>query len=166
MHLLFPSTFNRKDDECDIEDGWIDGWGGINVSWYKKLDIFRNGSTTNQKFADEILRPCVVSYAIVIGDLFLSMHDNVKNHRVRHTGNTETEKLQPMKWASCSSDLKFNWACLEHVRTAHYNETSASVLCLGLRDCTSWRVEQTCTSDFRSIHGYLLGFSPLFCFIL
>ncbi|GFT74075.1 transposable element Tcb2 transposase [Trichonephila clavipes] len=54
------------------------GWygGRISIGGRTDLHIIRNGTLTDRRYADEILRPHVIPYAGAIGDSFVFQDDN------------------------------------------------------------------------------------------
>ncbi|GFV24789.1 hypothetical protein TNCV_882571 [Trichonephila clavipes] len=62
-------------------------WAGINTGELTDLHIIRNGNLTAQSFANKILRLHVVPYAAAIGDSFLLIQDNARNHTARLVKN-------------------------------------------------------------------------------
>ncbi|GFS83319.1 hypothetical protein TNCV_600581 [Trichonephila clavipes] len=62
-------------------------WIGISIGLRIDLHIILNGTWTAQRYSNEILRPHLVPYAAVIGDSFLLMQDNVRNHTARLAEN-------------------------------------------------------------------------------
>ncbi|GFT77416.1 transposable element Tcb2 transposase [Trichonephila clavipes] len=76
--------------------GWM-VWGGISIGGRTDLHIIRNGTLTGRRYADEILRPYVIPYAVVIGDSFVFQDDNARPHRARLVENMlEAETIQRM----------------------------------------------------------------------
>ncbi|GFV82712.1 transposable element Tcb2 transposase [Trichonephila clavipes] len=76
--------------------GWM-VWGGISIGGRTDLHIIRNGTLTGRKYADEILRPYVIPYAVAIGDSFVFQDDNARPHRARLVENMlEAETIQRM----------------------------------------------------------------------
>ncbi|GFY32458.1 transposable element Tcb2 transposase [Trichonephila clavipes] len=95
----------------DERAGWM-VWGGISIGGRTDLHIIRNGTLTGRRYADEILRPYVIPYAVAIGDSFVFQDDNARPHRARLVENMlEAEAIQLMEWPECSSDLN----PIEHV---------------------------------------------------
>ncbi|GFW81185.1 transposable element Tcb2 transposase [Trichonephila clavipes] len=91
--------------------GWM-VWGGISIGGRMDLHIIRNGTLTGRRYADKILRPYVIPYAVAIGDSFVFQDDNARPHRARLVENmVEAETIQRMEWAACSPDLN----PIEHV---------------------------------------------------
>ncbi|GFV75617.1 transposable element Tcb2 transposase [Trichonephila clavipes] len=87
-------------------------WGGINIVRRMDLHIIQNGTLICRRYADEILRPHVIAYAVAIGDSFVFQDDNARPHRARLVENMlEAETIQRMEWPACSSDLN----PIEHV---------------------------------------------------
>ncbi|GFT66993.1 transposable element Tcb2 transposase [Trichonephila clavipes] len=82
--------------------GWM-VWGGISIGGRTDLHIIRNGTLTGRRYADEILRPYVIPYAVAIGDSFVFQDDNARPHRARLVENMlEAETIQRMEWPACS----------------------------------------------------------------
>ncbi|GFT59186.1 transposable element Tcb2 transposase [Trichonephila clavipes] len=76
--------------------GWM-VWGGISIGGRTDLHIIRNGTLTGRRYADEILRPYVIPYAVAIGDSFVFQDDNARPHRARLVENMlEAETIQRM----------------------------------------------------------------------
>ncbi|GFU64124.1 transposable element Tcb2 transposase [Trichonephila clavipes] len=74
--------------------GWM-VWGGISIGGRMDLHIIRNGTLTGRRYADEILRPYVIPYAVAIGDSFVFQDDNAQPHRARLVENMlEAETIQ------------------------------------------------------------------------
>ncbi|GFT23723.1 transposable element Tcb2 transposase [Trichonephila clavipes] len=74
--------------------GWM-VWGGISIGGRTDLHIIRNGTLTGRRYADEILRPYVIPYAVAIGDSFVFQDDNARPHRARLVENMlEVETIQ------------------------------------------------------------------------
>ncbi|GFW26451.1 transposable element Tc1 transposase [Trichonephila clavipes] len=87
-------------------------WGGISIGGRTDLHIIRNGTLTGRRYADEILRPHVIPYAVAIGDSFVFQDDNARPHRARLVENMlEAETIQRMELPACSPDLN----PIEHV---------------------------------------------------
>ncbi|GFV16316.1 transposable element Tcb2 transposase [Trichonephila clavipes] len=81
-------------------------WGGISIGGRTDLHIIRNGTLTVRRYADEILRPYVIPYAVAIGDFFVFQDDNARPHRARLVENMlEAETIQRMEWPAFSPDL-------------------------------------------------------------
>ncbi|GFU60425.1 transposable element Tcb2 transposase [Trichonephila clavipes] len=98
--------------------GWM-VWGGISIGGRTDLHIIQNGTLTGRRYADEILRPYVIPYAVAIGDSFVFQDDNARPHRARLVENMlEAETIQRMEWPACSRP-ESNRACLGHIRTTH-----------------------------------------------
>ncbi|GFU78606.1 transposable element Tcb2 transposase [Trichonephila clavipes] len=90
--------------------GWM-VWGGISIGGRTDLHIIRNGTLTGRRYADEILRPHVISYAGAIGDSFV-FQDNARPHRARLAENMlEAETIQRREWPASSPVLN----PIEHV---------------------------------------------------
>ncbi|GFW29798.1 transposon Tf2-6 polyprotein [Trichonephila clavipes] len=93
-----PAFVNRR-------AGWM-VWGGISIGGRTDLHIIRNGTLTGRRYADEILRPYVIPYAVATGDSFVFQDDNARPHRARVVENMlEAETIQRMEWPACSPDL-------------------------------------------------------------
>ncbi|GFU93102.1 transposable element Tcb2 transposase [Trichonephila clavipes] len=76
--------------------GWM-VWGGISIGGRTDLHIIRNGTLTGRRYADEILQPYVIPYAVAIGDSFVFQDDNARPHRARLVENMlEAETIQRM----------------------------------------------------------------------
>ncbi|GFX86553.1 integrase catalytic domain-containing protein [Trichonephila clavipes] len=87
-------------------------WGGISIGGRTDLHIIRNGTLTDRRYADEILRPHVIPYAGAIGDSFVFQDDNARPHRAHLVENMlEAETIQRMELPACSPDLN----PIEHV---------------------------------------------------
>ncbi|GFX41846.1 transposable element Tcb2 transposase [Trichonephila clavipes] len=72
-------------------------WGGISIGGRTDLHIIRNGTLTGRRYADEILRPYVIPYAVAIGDSFVFQDDNARPHIARLVENMlEAETIQRM----------------------------------------------------------------------
>ncbi|GFT89038.1 transposable element Tcb2 transposase [Trichonephila clavipes] len=85
--------------------GWM-VWGGISIGGRTDLHIIRKGTLTGRRYADEILRPYVILYAVAIGDSFVFQDDNARPHRARLVENMlEAEIIQRREWPACSPDL-------------------------------------------------------------
>ncbi|GFX08857.1 transposable element Tcb2 transposase [Trichonephila clavipes] len=81
-------------------------WGGISVGGRTDLHIIRNGTLMGRRYADELLRPYVIPYAVAIGDSFVFQDDNSRPHRARLVENMlEAEIIQRREWPACSPDL-------------------------------------------------------------
>ncbi|GFS67859.1 transposable element Tcb2 transposase [Trichonephila clavipes] len=116
--------------------GWM-VWGGISIGGRTDLHIIRNGTFTGRRYADEILRPYVIPYAVAIGDSFVFQDDNARPHRARLVENMlEAETIQRMEWPACSPDLNQSsmfGTCSDDACC----ETKAACYCSRLGDCTS-----------------------------
>ncbi|GFV77216.1 hypothetical protein TNCV_444461 [Trichonephila clavipes] len=55
-------------------------WSGISIGGQTDLHFIWDGNWTTQRYADEIMRPHIVTYAAAIGDSFILIQDNVKPH--------------------------------------------------------------------------------------
>ncbi|GFX69511.1 hypothetical protein TNCV_380801 [Trichonephila clavipes] len=53
-------------------------WDGISIGGRTDLHIIRNGTLTDRRYADEILRPHVIPYTGAIGDSFVFQDDNAR----------------------------------------------------------------------------------------
>lgn len=61
---------------------------------------------TAQRYAEEILKPHVMSSAVAAGNSFVSQPDNARSHRNPLVENMfESETIQYMEWPAHSPDL-------------------------------------------------------------
>ncbi|GFW76015.1 transposable element Tcb2 transposase [Trichonephila clavipes] len=80
--------------------------GGISIDGRTDLYIIRDGPLTVRRYRDEILRPIVVPYAAAIGDDFILMDDNCRQHRANLVGDFLFEEgIVRMEWSACSPDM-------------------------------------------------------------
>ncbi|GFY02568.1 transposable element Tcb2 transposase [Trichonephila clavipes] len=87
-------------------------YGGIFIDGRTYLYIIRDGPLTARRYRDEILRPIVVPYAAAIGDDFILMDDNCRQHRANLVEDFLFEEgIVRMEWPTCSPDMN----PIEHV---------------------------------------------------
>ncbi|GFW34482.1 transposable element Tcb2 transposase [Trichonephila clavipes] len=87
-------------------------YGGISIDERTVLYIIRDGPLTARRYRDEILRPIVVPYAVVIGDDFILMDDNCRPHRANLVEDFLFEEgIVQMEWPAFSPDMN----PIEHV---------------------------------------------------
>ncbi|GFT79512.1 transposable element Tcb2 transposase [Trichonephila clavipes] len=79
---------------------WRDRGTRNNPAFVRERSQYRRAG---RRYADEILRPYVIPYAVAIGDSFVFQDDNARPHRARLVENMlEAETIQRMEWPACS----------------------------------------------------------------
>ncbi|GFW13083.1 transposable element Tcb2 transposase [Trichonephila clavipes] len=81
-------------------------YGGISIDGRTYLHIVRDGPLTARRYRDEILRPIVAPYAAAIGDNFILMDDNCRQHRANLVEDfLFEEKIMRMECPAYSPDM-------------------------------------------------------------
>ncbi|GFV85493.1 hypothetical protein TNCV_3773171 [Trichonephila clavipes] len=102
-----------------------------------------DGNMMAQRYANEILRPLLVPYALAFGNSSLSMQDNAKPHAARLVENLiETETIFSVWSCQRAFLICIQSACLGHTQTTCCCKPNASCLCASHGNFISSSVEQ------------------------
>ncbi|GFU76876.1 transposable element Tcb2 transposase [Trichonephila clavipes] len=91
----------RKGPTCSIMV-----WAGIMINGRTRLHVVANGTTTGQRYIDEVLLPHVRLLRGAVGDKFVFMDDNATCHRTLAVKDClDSEGIQRLVWPARSPDL-------------------------------------------------------------
>ncbi|GFS70897.1 transposable element Tcb1 transposase [Trichonephila clavipes] len=81
-------------------------WAGIMINGRTRLHVVVNGTTTGQRYIDEVLLPHVRLFRGAVGDKFVFKDDNATCHRTLAVQDClDSEGIQRLVWPARSPDL-------------------------------------------------------------
>ncbi|GFT42970.1 transposable element Tc3 transposase [Trichonephila clavipes] len=81
-------------------------WAGIMINGCTRLHVVAIGTTTGQRYIDEVLLPHVRLFRGTVGDKFVFMDDNATCHLTLAVQDClDSEGIQRLVWPARSPDL-------------------------------------------------------------
>ena len=80
-------------------------WGGISWEGKTALHVFQNRTITDERYINEILDVYVKPYSGAVGENFILMDDNARQHSTRAVERyRECETIEQLNWPARSPD--------------------------------------------------------------